>query len=873
MAEQDQAVAYDHPSAMRTDFGIVAEFVARRVFGDVVMNERAVKKIRELSQSGTVVYVLRYRSLVDYFLVNVVLRREGLPLPVFANGVSASPFAPLRVLAQRAREKIVGWSLISKDLKRMQAHDYCARAVADGKPVLIFMRGRRSGSIFRRGMRRQRGSRVGSDYLREIVHGQWNSKGSDEKYIVPLALFRGHSFRRRETGLSAVVYSVQDVPSDSRKFVAYWWNRMDLFITVGKELGISDFMSRYHADSEERLVRRLSRAVQIFLQREERVVLGPALQPKRKIKAMVLENEEMAAGIRRLAEENHVSVSKLRKEADGYFEEMAANFNGILFGILAYFFKKIWNRMFTGLEPINFETVIEKVRHHPVVLVPCHRSHFDYLVITYLFHLNFVSPPHIFAGINMAFWPMGAFFRAAGAYFVRRTFSDNELYKLVFKQYLTFLIREGYTQEFFIEGGRSRTGKMLTPKLGMLSATINAYLGGVRRDLYLVPVAIHYGRIVEEESFQRELAGAEKQSESFLGLLRARQFLSQKYGNVYVSFGEPLSLDEALGENKQRFIEGAGVPEIEEEKRRFIQKIGFRILLGVNDATVAGATSISCTVLLGASHAGKRYEDFRQQANALAKLIAKQGIRETASLKRNVGDFRESLTFLGNSGLIEVLKRGNSEVLVVPDGRRQTLDFYKNNLIHAFLLPSLVTFGLLAGDRAEALVGKVEWWLNLFRFEFPLPEREQLPEMVEDLLEYYRSEGALEVDDAIRSDHPLCLATVGVLENFKEAYWIVARTIVEEVTTEGLQEKPLLEEIRRNYKTGLLLGELLRPEGASLVTFRNAINRYRELKFVATEERGRSGREKRYVRGADFPALAEVVDTLGKAIAQLRASR
>ena len=128
------------------------------------------------------------------------------------------------------------------------------------------------------------------------------------------------------------------------------------------------------------------------------------------------------------------------------------------------------------------EKVIEKVRDHPVVLVPCHRSHFDYLIITYLCHLYFVSPPHIFAGINMAFWPMAPLLRASGAFFVRRSFADNPLYKLVFRQYLMFLIREGYTQEFFIEGGRSRTGKIMTPKLGMLAAIVGRVAFGQLAD-------------------------------------------------------------------------------------------------------------------------------------------------------------------------------------------------------------------------------------------------------------------------------------------------------------------------------------------------------------------------------------------------------
>src|SRR5206468_3970005 len=255
---------------------------------------------------------------------------------------------------------------------------------------------------------------------------------------------------------------------------------------------------------------------------------------------------------------------------------------------------------------------------HPVVLVPCHRSHFDYLILSYIFHTNYLSPPHIAAGINLSFWPMGPLFRGAGAFFIRRTFEDNELYKMVFRKYLTFLIREGYTQEFFIEGGRTRTGKILTPKLGMLSTILNAFVQGVRRDLYFVPISIHYGRIPEEEAYKREVAAEEKQRESLWALLRARSVLKRRYGTVYVSYADPISLNAVLGPARERFAAGLGDPEGEEEKRRFIQRLGFRLLRAVNDAAVAGATAVSATALLGAPRAACRMSDFLAAAHARA---------------------------------------------------------------------------------------------------------------------------------------------------------------------------------------------------------------------------------------------------------------
>src|SRR6185503_8517229 len=335
---------------------------------------------------------------------------------------------------------------------------------------------------------------------------------------------------------------------------------------------------------EERLVRRLARALAIFLYREERVVSGPTLLPRRLVRRTVLRDGELARLVRRMSAERAVRRGRIWREARGYFDEIAANYNGFYFGIIEAVFKRIWPRVSSGLEIIGLEKVAECVGEHPVVLVPCHRSHFDYLIISYIFHENYLSPPHIAAGKNLSFWPLGPLFRGAGAYFLRRTFDDNELYKMVFRKYVAFLIREGYTQEFFIEGGRSRTGKLLPPKLGLLSMMVNAFVQGVRRDLYLVPVSIHYGRIPEEEAYRREVAGEEKEPESLGALLRARSVLTRRYGTVYVNFADPISLNGALGPQRERFLDGSGDPPVEEEKKRFIQRLGFRLLREVNQA-------------------------------------------------------------------------------------------------------------------------------------------------------------------------------------------------------------------------------------------------------------------------------------------------
>ncbi len=840
-----------HPSAMCRRFGFAANLFARVAFRWVQIDPADVARLRQLAEQGTLVYVMRYRSLVDYFLINCLLLREGLPLPLFTNDISS-------LWLRRVREIVValwkGLRYVGRGPEERQARrrDLAARLAAAGRSVLLFIRSsRRPVAARARDARVTREMRSGADYLREIVHGLW---GKDQPvFLVPLAIFRGSGLRRKGSRLASFVYSVHEAPSDVKKLITYCWNARDLSVSVGAEIPLNAFMAEYREEGEERIVRRLTRALQIFLYREERLVWGPTLRSKRQVREMVLESDDVQEITRTLAAEKNVPVEKLVKEARGYFDEIAANFHGYYFGVLAFLFHRLWDRMFSGLDVRGLDRVIETVKQHPIVLVPCHRSHFDYLILSYIFHENALSPPHIAAGVNMAFWPMGPFFRGAGAYFIRRTFEGNPLYKTVFRKYLEYLIREGYTQEFFIEGGRSRTGKILTPKLGMLSAIVNVFVDGVRRDLYLVPVSIHYGRIVEEEAYKQELLGGQKEKESFAALLKARSVLRQKYGTVYVTFAEPMSLNAALGERRERFQQAVADPAIEEEKRHFIQKLGFRILREVNQAAVAGATSVSSTVLLAAPESAIRYGEFATAARALTELLVHKKVALTASLQRNITNFYESLNFLQNGKLIEWMRDRDGDIIHAPAEKRMILDFYKNNIIHFFLIPSLVAHAVRRGVSREEMRDAVWWWLDLFRWEFALPEREAVAAEIDDTVAYFAARGAID-GEHVNPAHVLLVFGDGILDSFREAYWIVAKTLLD-LDADGFTHKAAIARMQKSFTMHQLLGQTRRPEGNSAVTFANAINRFAEVGWVSLQRRGRGGRERVVLPG---PAIADL---------------
>lgn len=825
-------------SSMVSRFGLIVRPIVYFAFRRARVEPAQIERVRRLGEGRPLIYVMRYRSVIDYLLVNAVLLREGLPLARFAPGLSTVWWRPLR--------SMLGWLGRRRGGVRRPAPLRCASYVAAGEPVLLFMRSR---TVAGRRRRALAAARIGVRYLREVMRAQGTGPAP---VLVPVAIFRGPGFRKRESRFATLVYSVQEAPGEARRLLTYLWNADQIRLTFGHPVDLAEFRGAQPGESDERRVRRLARTLQIDLFGEERVVQGPALRPRREVRAEVLRDPEIARLTWKLALERRVPRQRVVREARRYVDEMAADFNGIYFGVLEFLFHRVW-RVFSGLEITGLDRVVERVKKHPVVLVPCHRSHFDYLILSYIFHSNYVSPPHIAAGINLSFWPLGPLFRGAGAFFIRRTFADNELYKLVFRKYLSFLIREGYTQEFFIEGGRTRTGKMLQPKLGMLSALVEAFVAGGRQDLYFVPISIHYGRIPEEEAYKREITGEEKQRESLLALLRARRVLSRRFGTVDVSYAEPISLRAALGDLRDRFAADPGGTE--EARRHFVEEFGDALVREVNRVTVAGATSVSAAALLGAEHAAVRERYFQRATQELVDLLRARGVAFTASLARNeVTDFREGLAWLESGGLLERRRAAGASVLYVPTDKRANLDFYKNNIVHFFLVPALVARAAVLGEEVTPYVRR---WLDVLAWEFTLPDDATIASEIERWQAYYVARGAI-TGDRVRRDHPALRATAGLLENFRESYLVAARTVA------AVEEWPvartgLLRAMRREYATGLLLGELRKPEGNSVVTFGNAIDRLIALGCLAPGV----GKQARWLeRGPRFDDLAGHVTEL-----------
>jgi len=848
----------DPRSAMTPRFNLFFRWFAKRYFRHFDLDDPTVQRLRELESRGSVFYVMRYASRLDYFLFNALFARESIRLSAFANGLSFYYYQPLlaaiRVWFQRRR--------ISRKAHREFELEHARRKVREvsraGESAFLFLRtARRSRRLRGRRAAVEQGRRE-LDLLGEIVDSVWTE--NRPVHLVPLALFwrKGPRAERRFLNLA---YGAPTRPSDFAKVSSFLVTYQGLSIKVGDPIDLDAFVDDRRQEGKPAIVRKVRRSILLFLYREERSVEGPTLRSRHRVQETVLGDPLVQAAIEERSRQRKSSPEAARAAAEKIFREISANMNSTFLAMLNVVATFVFKRMFVSIEASGLETVADYSKRYPVVLVPSHRSYFDFLILSWLFYANHMVPPHIAARENMGFGPFGFLFRRAGAFFMRGSFEDP-LYKEVFRRYLGYLVREGFTQEFFIEGGRSRTGRSLAPQLGMLVWNIEAFIASGRRDLFFVPVAITYERLVEESSMVDELEGGAKQKESTLALVRARKYLERRFGSVFVNFGEPISLAQTLEGHRDLFLPDE-TPSALASKRALIEALGNQVVERINWAVVANATSVAASALLGEPRRGMFRSEFTQRMREVVELLRLQDVRMTPALVRDEGEFNESIAFLLRAGLIKSEQDPRGEILYYDESRRRALDVYRNVLFHFLVAPSLLARQLQRGASLSDLREELGFWLDLLYREFFVPKGTVLGLQLEAFLDYFERIGVLE-----RSDDQLRVTEKGEgyiaflaeqTRSLIEAYYATCSTILglEEPSTAKQLEKSAEEQFARAH----LLGEIQRTEGWNRVTFRNALDLLTR-RGILEKVAGEKDRERSYARGGAFEDLAGLRDRL-----------
>ena len=700
-------------------------------------------------------------------------------------------------------------------------------------------------------------------------------------FVVPLALFwrKGPRSPSRFLNLN---YGALTRPTDLAKVTSFLATYRSLAIKTGEPIDLARFIADHREEGAARIARKVRRSILIYLYREEKVVEGPTLRSIARIQQDVLTDPGVQQATAERARSPKNSPERSQREAEKMFREIAARMNSTLLAIVDVILRPVFRRLFSSIEVTGLDRVAEVAKQHPIVLVPNHRSYFDFLIAADPLYQNFMMPPHVGARENMAFGPFGFLFRRCGAFFMRSSF-DDPLYREIFRSYLGHLVREGLTQMFFIEGGRSRTGKSLAPRLGMLSWEVEAFLDSKRRDCFFVPVSIGYERLVEESSMVDELEGAEKTKESVLGLVRARKYLQRRFGSVHFTCDEPISLAAALGDDRTRFsrayverCEAGEAERLRTEKRAFVASLGRRIVERINGAMVANATSVAATVLLGAPQRGLLRSELVLRMQQVVELLRLQNVRLTQALVADEGVFDESIAFLRRADLVQSVDDPRGEILYYEESRRRALDIYRNSIAHYLATASCLARSVLAGSSEKELREDVSTWHELLYREFFIPSDEALTTRCDRLLGHFeQARWARREDDvwqATEAGAPLlrCLAeqSRGVIEAYVACCSALGALESESGEIVEIDKKGLRKQAEQYFKNAELLGEAARPEAANDTTFSNVLDLLVERRILVENRReGRRSSEVRYARGEEWAALGEFRERLAGALA------
>ncbi|MCP3984908.1 MAG: hypothetical protein GY723_11000 [bacterium] len=859
----------DPYSAMTARFSIFFRWFARRYIDHLDFDASTTAALKELEERGAVVYVMRYASRLDYFLFNTLFARRGLRLSAFANGLSFyyyQPFWPaFKCWWQRRRSS----RSERREDDRRRAQEKARAVVCQGESMFLFLRTQRIGSLLRGREAAVAEGRRDQGLLAEILK---TARDEDKQVaLVPLALFwrKGPRVTR---GFLNLTYGAPTRPTDIAKVTSFLMTYQDLAIRPGMPIDLRAFMSSRSEDSDVRLVRKLRRAIQMFLFREERIVEGPTLRPRHRVQEVVLASDGVRQAVAERARDPRTTPEAARAQAEKVFREIAANMNSTFLAILNVAATWIFRKLFVSIETSGLERVSHYAKDQPVVLVPSHRSYFDFLILSWLFYGHHMMPPHIASRDNMAFGPFGFLWRTAGAFFMRRSF-DDPVYKAVFRAYLAYLVKEGFTQEFFIEGGRSRTGKSLSPRMGMLNWNIQAFLDSGRKDLIFVPVGITYERLVEESAMVDELEGGGKQQESMVALMRARKVLQRRFGSVFLCFGEAVSLAKVLEGHEQLFLteKGSDVaeddPAIVAQRHDFTERLANDLVERINWSIVANATSVAACALLGEPRRGLfRHELVRRMAEVV-ELLNLQDVRLTPAFAADEPEFEESISFLLRSGLIKSENDPRGEILYFEDSNRRALIVYRNTLFHFLMAPSLIARQVLLGGTEDELTHDLEFWLDLLYHEFFAPKALVQSAQRSAFLDYFERIGVLErFEDQLRATEKgqayfgfLAEQTRSLLEAYHAAFSAIAGC--DQLQTAKQLEKAAEEQFRR----ASLIGEVHRSEGWNPVTFRNALELLARRGIV--EKQPAEGRaEALYVPGEAHGDLSGLLGRLAGAL-------
>ncbi|MEG0342391.1 MAG: glycerol-3-phosphate 1-O-acyltransferase PlsB [Acinetobacter sp.] len=426
-----------------------------------------------------------------------------------------------------------------------------------------------------------------------------------------------------------------------------------------------------------------------YLDRQREVILGPDLSDRRNVMHSLIKAPDVQDAIRKESIRSKVSMIDAERKAIGFVNEIASDYSASAVHFADKALTRLWTQLYDGVEVHNFSTVRELVKDYEVIYTPCHRSHIDYLLLSYVIYKRGLMVPYIAAGDNLNMPFVGQLLRGGGAFFIRRSFRGNALYTSVFKEYLFSILSRNTPLEYFIEGGRSRTGRLLPPKTGMLAMTVHSHLRGRAKPIVFIPTYVGYERLMEGATYVGEMNGKAKESESIWGIVQTLKKIERIFGKVHVNFGEPVFLDDLLkahGADKIK-IEHNDDP-IPQEISNAVNSSANAILENINRAVVINPVSLLSLILLATPKHTLDEEICVKQLDTYRNLLTAIPYDGRTQVTPLSG--KEIIAYGLKLKLIKRVPHVLGDIIAIADNQAVLLTYFRNNILHAFVLPSLI---------------------------------------------------------------------------------------------------------------------------------------------------------------------------------------
>lgn len=788
-----------------------------RMLSRVRFEEHSVDRIREAHNRGPVVYVLHERRIIDHLALNTLLNNRRLPLSDWNNGISSFYWQPVR---DAWRDLIAGVRARLSGAASESNAVALGRSIASADAVTIWLDAPLP--VWRRWF-----GQSPIDPLEAVLAAQ--TDGDRPVQIVPIVLLWRRSPERRHSTVRRFLEGAASPASPLRQLWYAWVRSRDALLQAGEPIDLTEVVRRVPEDRRLRTLRTLLRRK---VKQEASLVRGPTIMPYPIMQRMVLDNPPMRAFAEQEAQALGMTTAAVQKRMAREYRSIAAHFRWSMIQVLYFVLQPLWTRVFSGVDvrPEDIATIRNAMRDGSIVLVPSHKSHFDYLLLSWVFYEHDFIVPHVVAGKNLAIWPLSIILRSVGGFFVARSFGDDRVHPTVFARYLRELIRQGYPVEFFLEGGRTRSGRLLPAKVGVLGMVLDAAEIRPRdRDVILLPLSLAYEQVAEEGAYARELGGEDKQPETVGQLVKARSVLKRRFGRVYLRVGTPISCAPLVDASDDK---PAWSQRSRDERKLALHEIGERIIYRIGQATVLLPTSLVSLALLAHHKQGITSKELDARVNRLRRLLARKGAMESAAFASFDQAITQALDRLRRDGRIEPLTHAGERVWrIVPD-ERITLEFYKNQVLH-FLGPAgLAALALRTLPEGpvtlDAIVQPFLQLVWVLRRELHLdpdrPSTDTLREGLADLVAY----GALRADGdrLVVADASVIGEIYGLFRPLVESYVLVLRCV--DMLSPPLPKRDFVKKVQQRGQALVLAGTLTRPEALSLVNLQHAVDAFRE---------------------------------------------